>query len=209
MERLRSSAMADTIFSKKLALPRQDDERSWRSVRPAGGNRSVAEEAFLIIAGALIGKASLQESRQAEQQIAELEKADREAAARLTKKAPRLRELIVSQPASLERVREMLRRDGSEMLYYLSLDDSVILWHIAGEDQHVRSVLFPRSELKAKVAALRASVSSPDAKFDEKSARELFLYLIQPALSWIKSRQLVLIPHAEMHRLPFAALVAP
>jgi CHAT domain-containing protein len=138
-----------------------------------------------------------------------LEKADREAAARLAKKAPRLRELIVSQPASLERVQEMLRRDGSEMLYYLSLDDEVILWHIDGEGQHVRSVLFPRSELKAKVAALRASVSSRDAKFDEKSARELFLYLIQPALGWIKSQQLVLIPHAEMHRLPFAALVAP
>jgi CHAT domain-containing protein len=117
--------------------------------------------------------------------------------------------LIVSQPASLERVQEMLRRDGSEMLYYLSLDDSLILWHIAGESQHVRSILFPRSELKAKVAALRASVSTPDAKFDEKLARGLFLYLIQPALGWIKTHHLVLIPHAEMHRLPFAALVAP
>jgi len=84
------------------------------------------------------------EIKAAEQQIADLEKADREAAARLAKNAPRLRELIVSQPASLERVQEMLRRDGSEMLYYLSLDDGLILWHIAGESQHVRSVLFPR-----------------------------------------------------------------
>src|SRR5207245_11141083 len=98
------------------------------------------------------------EIKAAEQQIADLEKADREAAARLATKAPRLRELIVSQAASLERVQEMLRRDGSEMLYYLTLDDSLILWHVAGDSQHVRSVLFPRSELKAQVAALRASV---------------------------------------------------
>ena len=173
MERSRSRAMADLIFSKKLALARPEQ----------------------ILA--------------AEQQIADLEKADRQAAAGLAKKAPRLRELIVSQPSSLERVQEMLRRDGSEMLYYLSLDDGLILWHIAGQSQHVRSVLFPRSELKAKVAALRASVSSRDAKFDEKSARELFLYLIQPALGWIKTQRVVLIPHAEMNRLPFAALVAP
>jgi len=102
-----------------------------------------------------------------------------------------------------------LRRDESEMLCYLALDDSLILWHIAGQSQHACSVFLPRSELKAKVVALRDSVSSRDARFDEKIARELFLYLVQPALGWIKAPHLIVVPHAELNELPFAALLAP
>jgi CHAT domain-containing protein/tetratricopeptide (TPR) repeat protein len=209
MERSRSRAMADLIFSKKLALSQPEEQAIFGEAQRRRAEIAALQKKLFDYRLRADRESVASEIKAAEQQTAELEKADREAAASLGKKAPRLRELIVSQPASLERVQEMLRRDGSEMLYYLSLDDGLILWHIAGEGQHVRSVLLPRSELKAKVAALRASVASRDAKFDEKSARELFLYLIQPALGWIKSQQLVLIPHAEMHRLPFAALVAP
>ena len=209
MERSRSRAMADLIFSKKLALAQPEEQVMFGEAQRRRAEIAALQKKLFDYRMRADRESVTSEIKAAEQQIAELEKADREAAARLGRKAPRLRELIVSQPASLEHVQEMLRRDGSEMLYYLSLDDSLILWHIAGESQHVRSILFPRSELKAKVAALRASVSTPDAKFDEKLARGLFLYLIQPALGWIKTQHLVLIPHAEMHRLPFAALVAP
>jgi CHAT domain-containing protein len=209
MERSRSRAMADLIFSKKLALAQPEEQVMFGEAQRRRAEIAALQKKLFDYRMRADRESVTSEIKAAEQQIAELEKADREAAARLARKAPRLRELIVSQPASLERVQEMLRRDGSEMLYYLSLDESLILWHIAGESQHVRSILFPRSELKAKVAALRASVSTPDAKFDEKLARGLFLYLIQPALGWIKTQHLVLIPHAEMHRLPFAALVAP
>ena len=209
MERSRSRAMADLIFSKKLALARPEEQSLFGEAQRRRAEIAALQKKLFDYRTRPDRESFTSEIKAAEQQIADLEKADREAAARLATKAPRLRELIVSQPASLEHVQEILRRDGSEMLYYLSLDDGLILWHVAGESHHVRSVLFPRSELKAKVAALRASVSSRDAKFDEKSARELFLYLIQPALAWIKSQQLILIPHAEMNRLPFAALIAP
>jgi len=209
MERSRSRAMADLIFSKKLALAQPEEQVMFGEAQRRRAEIAALQKKLFDYRMRADRESVTSEIKAAEQQIAELEKADREAAARLARKAPRLRELIVSQPASLEHVQEMLRRDGSEILYYLSLDDSLILWHIAGESQHVRSILFPRSELKAKVAALRASVSTPDAKFDEKLARGLFLYLIQPALGWIKTQHLVLIPHAEMHRLPFAALIAP
>jgi CHAT domain-containing protein/tetratricopeptide (TPR) repeat protein len=209
MERSRSRAMADLIFSKKLALARPEEQALFGEAQRRRAEIAALQKKLFDYRRRTDRETVASEIKATDEQVAQLEKADREAAARLVQKAPRLRELIVSQPASLERVQEMLRRDGSEMLYYLSLDEGIILWHIAGDSQHARSVLFPRSELKAKVAALRASASTRDAKFDEKSARELFLYLVQPALGWIKSNQLILIPHAEMNRLPFAALVAP
>jgi CHAT domain-containing protein len=147
--------------------------------------------------------------KSAEYQIKQLEKQDRNVATQMAKKAPRLRELTVSEPVSLDRVQQMLRRDGCDMLYYLALDNMVILWHIGGDSVHVRNVFLPRSALQAKVTALRNSVANQYAKFDETMARELYLFLIQPALGWVKSHQLAIIPHAEMNYLPFAALMDP
>src|SRR5207245_784940 len=45
--------------------------------------------------------------------------------------------------------------------------------------------------------------------FDERTAKELFLYLIQPALGWIKSRHLVIIPHEDLHYVPFQVFLDP
>src|SRR5947199_4768122 len=191
MGRSRSRAMADLIFSKKLALAQPEEQVMFGEAQRRRAEIAALQKKLFDYRMRADRESVTSEIKAAEQQIAELEKADREAAARLARKAPRLRELIVSQPASLERVQEMLRRDGSEMLYYLTLDDGLILWHIACGSQHGRSVLFPRSELKAKVAALRARVSSRHAKFAENSARALLLYPIQPALACLKTRELL------------------
>ncbi|HEX4668152.1 MAG TPA: CHAT domain-containing protein [Chthoniobacterales bacterium] len=209
MERSRSRAMADLIFSKKLTLAQPDEQTLFAETQRLRAEIA-DEQKILFTARTRPPDPDLAKKIKAtEERIAQLEKAERELAAKIAKIAPRLRELTVAQPASLERVQEMLRKDGSEMLYYLALDDGLVLWHIAGQSQHARSVFLPRSELKAKVAALRKSVATPDATFDEKTARELFLYLIQPALGWIKGTQLILVPHAELHDLAFAALIAP
>src|SRR5207249_1350420 len=63
--------------------------------------------------------------------------------------------------------------------------------------------------VQTEVNARSNGAASWDAKFNATAARELFLLLIQPALAWIKSQQLVLIPHAELNDLPFAALIDP
>ena len=57
----------------------------------------------------------------------------------------------------------------------------------------MRSIFLTREELAGKVSSLRRSLVDPAVKFDEQTARELFLFLIQPALGWIKSERLVII----------------
>ena len=68
-------------------------------------------------------------------------------------------------------------------------------------------------ELARKVQALRESVKpsgdNQPASFDEKAANELYLFLIQPALPYLKSDHLLIIPQEELATLPFQALHNP
>jgi CHAT domain-containing protein/tetratricopeptide (TPR) repeat protein len=209
MERSRSRAMADLLSSKKLALPRPEEQVLYGETQRLRAEIGQLQTTLFKDRASADREGFASRIKSAEKQIEQLEKQESAVAAQMAQKAPRLRELTVSEPVSLDRVQEMLRRDGCDMLYYLALDNMVILWHIGGDSVHVRNVFLPRSELQAKVNALRNSVASWDAKADEMMARELFLFLIQPALGWVKSHQLVLIPHAEMNYLPFAALMDP
>jgi CHAT domain-containing protein len=61
----------------------------------------------------------------------------------------------------------------------------------------------------AKVAALQKSLSDRNATFDETTARELFLYLIQPVLAEIRSDRLVIVPHEDLNYVPFQVFKNP
>jgi CHAT domain-containing protein len=74
-------------------------------------------------------------------------------------------------------------------------------------------VFFPHVQLIKKTTALHDSLvarrDAPEAKFDEQSSRQLFLYLIQPVLSYIKSDHLIIVPQEELNSIPFQALENP
>jgi CHAT domain-containing protein len=59
------------------------------------------------------------------------------------------------------------------------------------------------------VGQLRASVSDRNKAFDEQTAREMFLFLIQPVLRWIRTRHLVIIPHEHLNYIPFQIFQDP
>ena len=127
----------------------------------------------------------------------------------MTTETPRLHNLVVSTPASLKALQQSMREERYEMLQYLVLEHGLILWHIAPDSVFVRNVFLPRTEVIGKVAALQKSLSNRHARFDETAARELFLFLIQPALSRIRSERLVIIPHEDLHYVPFQVLQDP
>lgn len=114
--------------------------------------------------------------------------------------------LIVPQTATLASLQQSLKQDSYEVLYYMVLDDRLLIWHLSGDQTHVMSVWIPRPNLIKKVNLVRESLERPDGEFDQKTAGELFLFLIQPALKWIKSDKLVIIPHEDLNYLPFQVL---
>jgi len=113
--------------------------------------------------------------------------------------------LIAPQTATLASVQQSLKEDRSEILYYTVLDDRLIIWHLSGDQTHVMSVFISRVNLINKVNLLRKSLDR-NAEFDQQEASELFRFLIQPALKWIKSDQLVIIPHEDLNYVPFQVL---
>ena len=65
------------------------------------------------------------------------------------------------------------------------------------------------AELFAKVEALQKGLSDRNNAFDRKTARELYLFLIQPVGNSIRGERLVIIPHDALHALPFQLLENP
>jgi CHAT domain-containing protein len=48
-----------------------------------------------------------------------------------------------------------------------------------------------------------------NARFDKTTAREMFLFLIQPVLSRIRSERIVIVPHEDLHYVPFQVFQDP
>lgn len=119
---------------------------------------------------------------------------------------PKLAHLVTSEPVKLKALQKTLAHDQSEMIAYLSLETQVLIWHIGPDSIHVRSVFLPRSVLQDKIALLRKSLIDPRRPYNDKIAHELYLYLIAPVLQWIKADHLVIVPHEDLHYLPFQAL---
>ena len=60
-----------------------------------------------------------------------------------------------------------------------------------------------------KVEALRTSLADRSVAFDETTARELFLYLIAPVLPQVRGERLVILPHEDLHYVPFQVFQDP
>jgi CHAT domain-containing protein len=73
----------------------------------------------------------------------------------------------------------------------------------------VHNVFLPRRQVTDKVALLQRSLADRNTAFDDTTARELFLFLIQPVLSQIQSERLVIIPHEDLSAVPFQVFQNP
>jgi CHAT domain-containing protein len=206
MERSRSRAMADMIATHQLSLS------------GAGEQQLYAESAHLVAAIAakqaelfhLINTGTKPEVlAPADREIASLEEARRKLLARISVEAPHLLELTTSSVVPLPTLQQQMRRENFEVLEYLVTETAVILWHIDADGVRVRNVFLPRSELLAKVEALQKSLSDRNNAFDQKTARELYLFLIEPAARWIRNERLVIVPHDALYSIPFQVLENP
>ena len=207
LERSRSRAMADLLASRPLDLRSQERGLYGEAVK-------LKSEIASLQSGlpTLIGQTDPQARQRAAElstRIDQLESQYQSVVARMAKDAPRLGELLVSKPVSLARLQQSMRRENYEVLQYLVVEHGVILWHLSADAVRAVHVFLPRPQLMEKVAQLRKSLDDPNAPFVERTARELFLFLVQPAKPWLKSDRLVIIPHGDLHHVPFQVLQDP
>ena len=123
-----------------------------------------------------------------------------------------LLDLVSPNIPALSTVQKKLKEENYEIIQYLVQDDQLIIWHITKDQITIKPVYLPKSVLTTKVRAIASTTKLTNGEklpFDEKTSKELFLFLIQPIVKNIESRHLVIIPHNKLHELPFQALINP
>jgi len=209
IERSRSRALVDLLAGRKISLRQEHAQQLYGEVMEmrseiANLQNKLFEEVNTSGAQQDAGKITSYHD-----QIHRLESQEKMVLAQLRQEAPRTYDLMDAPTVSLKALQQSMRDEGYEVLQYIALENALIVWHIKADSLMVRNVFLPKNELGKKVAALRQTLESPNIPFDETSARELFLFLIQPVLSHFGGKRLVIIPHDDLNQLPFQVLLDP
>jgi len=208
-ERSRSRAMADLLASRQVALARPAEQKLFGETMAVRARIAAAQGELFELASAPDAAKHAPRMDSLRTRIRGLEADQQKLAGRIAADAPRLQELVVSQPAALKALQQSMREERYEVLQYLVTESGLILWHIGPDAVSARNVFLPRTEVIDKVAALKKSLADRNAKFDERTARELYLFLVQPAIAGVRAERLVIIPHEDLGYVPFQALQDP
>jgi CHAT domain-containing protein len=208
LERSRSRALADLLASRTPTLANTDEQQLYAESAVLRTKIADAQgRLFELTSQPDAAKPSQLSALQSE--IRALDVQQQKVNARMAAASPRLQNLVRSTPATLEALQASMRDEHYELLQYLVLEHAVIVWHIGPDRMSVRNVFLPRTEVIGKVATLQKSLADRNARFDETTARELFLFLIQPVLSEIHGGRLVIIPHEDLQYVPFQVFQDP
>ena len=207
MEASRSRVLADLMQTRTVALADPQERGLQARVQELRARIGRLQKELYDLRSKPDSEPAAIASR--ERMLDELEEQHTAALREVRQRAPRLLELVASEPVPLAAVRQAAAAGGYDVLEYLVLEHGVILWHVGSGGVHVRNVFLPRSELGLKVDLLRKSLVDPQLSFDARISRELFLFLVQPALQWTTSRHLVVIAHEDLHYVPFEVFQNP
>lgn len=205
LERSRTRGLADLLTTRELVLRHPGEQRlQGKLVHLRSQIAALQRQIF-----ARMTTGSDREASSLSGQLRDLEGQQDRLLRAISQRTPRLRELLIAEPPTLEQLQRTLREDGSELLQYQVTSSDLILWHIGPNEVQARVVYLDRSALIEKIKRLRESIANPRAAFDARAARDLFLFLIQPAQAWLNASHLVIIPDQDLHYLPFQALLDP
>lgn len=209
LERSRSRALADLLASRKLGLERPEEQKLYAESTALRAQIADGQSRLFELASQPDAAKNGSQMSGLQRQIRTLDAQYQQVVTRMASQSPRLQNLVASSPASLKALQQSMRDEHYEMLQYLVLEHGVIVWHIAPDSVAVHNVFLPRTQVIGKVAALQKSLGDRNARFDETTAKELFLFLIQPVLPRIRSERLVIIPHEDLNYVPFQVFQDP
>ena len=209
LERSRSRVMADLLATRDLEIQSDQGRELYAQYRDLKADIARLQKDLHRRRSQPGRPPDPAEIAELERQILHQEKKFQNLEARISREAPRLQELLVAKPASLQELQESMRRDNYEVIEYMEGVSTVIVWHITADAVQVKSVFLPPEQLEQKVKKLRASISDKEQTFDATMARQLFLYLIEPVKADVKQERVVIIPYGVLNRIPFQVLQDP
>jgi CHAT domain-containing protein len=211
LDRSRARATADLLATRSLGLSKPVERKLFATVALKRAEITSLQTHFFNATLSSDSSPSDDPETVAKQQahLAELEADYEQFLRRIAREAPHAQDVAASRPVTLDTLQNALRQDSADLLYYHLIDSAVILMHIGPNSFHVRNIFLPRYELMSKVAALRDSMRKKGVPFREDVSSQLFLYLVQPALGWLSTDRLIIIPQADLQSFPFQAFRDP
>jgi CHAT domain-containing protein len=209
-EQSRSRTIADMLFSRELNLGTPQERELFSKLQTQRTAIAAKQQDLFALTSSETRERNGKKIADLEHEIEGMQEQFGQLESTVAKQTPRLKQLTHAEPATLESVQRTAAQGEFDVLYYVVTDTAVILWHVNGSGVQVKNVFLPRSQLIGKVSALRDSLESgPDSPFDQEHARQLYLYLIQPMVPYLRTRHLVIIPHEELNSISFQALLEP
>ena len=117
--------------------------------------------------------------------------------------------LMAVEPLTLKEVQELLQ-PGITLVEYFVGQVTTRVWIIEKERMQYVGIRIGKQDLAERVKTLRDSIFAlgQQEKFNESST-SLYKQLIEPLVSQIKGKELIIVPHDVLHYLPFHALMGP
>ncbi len=112
-----------------------------------------------------------------------------------------------SEIPTMTQLKEVVDKADIPVLLYWVTPTNVVVWVVSPKGVEVKTVFLPEVAVVDKVGKLRDSSKTAGQAFDDKSARELYTYLIKPFARYLNQNQVVIIPQGPLVGLPFEALI--
>jgi CHAT domain-containing protein len=189
MERAKSRALVDLLAGKGAHLALTGRDAASSELLTALDDSADAAQAQLPLDMARAGAAETRAIVQGHAQA-------------LRKRDPALASLVSVGALSLPEVRRFLRPDEVLIEYYV---DGAQLVVVGVGQTSVISATLDAAPLEREVREFRSAIEGRKAN-TKALAQALYTRLLGPVAGLIAGRSLVIVPHASLHYLPFAAL---
>jgi CHAT domain-containing protein len=112
---------------------------------------------------------------------------------------PEQASLMTVEPLTLKQVQALMESQQT-LLQYLVTPHKIYLWVVNKQQARGFTIPLAQKKLVAKVDALRTAISDlKPLKQYQAIARDLYQQLIEPAKSFIKDKELIIVPHDVLH----------
>jgi len=212
-ERLRAREMLDLLGRGRIG--RMDDAGSAFVVREQDLRRRIAELTSALegpAAGPLRGPAERPAGGATREAMLAAQEAYAGLLVEMRERAPRHADLV-SRPVAPWRDVARHLREGEVLIEYLVGDSATVAFVVSRDSLAVADLGIGRRDLARLVAFARGTVESPRPATDslwQGPFRRLYRHLIAPVEETgllAGATRLVIVPHGELHYLPFAALL--
>ncbi|HEX9705767.1 MAG TPA: CHAT domain-containing tetratricopeptide repeat protein [Gemmatimonadales bacterium] len=216
-ERLRARQMLDLLARGRVAGSNSDREPTAREqdLRRRIGELTRQLETELAGEPGLRGPSLTEAAGATREALARTQEAYGELLVEMREAKPEYAALVRGEVASLGEVRAALAPDEA-LLEYLVGDSTTVVFVVTADSVATVDLNVSRGVLAGLVDFARGTLASPTEGATRRAwrapVRRLFQHLVAPVEATsllVGKRRLLIAPHAELHYLPFAALLRP